>query len=251
MVASSPRYLRVEFEAVDSLTPSVDDAEFYFTPGDALVQFRCARRSGFTDFGASRRRMDSIRIALQFESVGIKDRQAVNWPRNLDMTRTKDIVVVRGLGALWNWISFFNAKFSIKVEWSSKRVNCQSITYIFRKLQNYRGVIWIPYATFILNQFTESTMGVLLLKHFPAGGYSFFIWILSLGSKTLARACLMSLRRAPPYRDMPNTQNFPSFPCASSVFFCCLDRSRSCVTGNARSSSARVQLTRLVHPLET
>lgn len=116
MVASSPRYLRVEFEAVDSLTPSVDDAEFYFTPGDALVQFRCARRSGFTDFGASRRRMDSIRIALQFESVGIKDRQAVNWPRNLDMTRTKDIVVVRGLGALWNWISFFNAKFSIKVE---------------------------------------------------------------------------------------------------------------------------------------
>lgn len=83
VVASSPRYLRVEFEALDALTSSVDDAEFYFTPGDALVQFRCARRSGFTDFGASRRRMDNVRIALQFESVSIKKRQGVNWLRNL------------------------------------------------------------------------------------------------------------------------------------------------------------------------
>lgn len=71
MVASSPRYLRVEFEASKAFPPSVDDAEFYFTPGDALVQFRCARRNGSTDFGANRRRMDGIRIALNFESVRI------------------------------------------------------------------------------------------------------------------------------------------------------------------------------------
>lgn len=33
------------------------------------MQFRCARRNGPTDFGASRRRMDGIRQALKFESV--------------------------------------------------------------------------------------------------------------------------------------------------------------------------------------
>lgn len=73
VVASSPRYLRVEFEAAKSLLlpPSLDDAEFYFTPGDALVQFRSARRSGPADFGANRKRMDSIRIALNFESVSL------------------------------------------------------------------------------------------------------------------------------------------------------------------------------------
>ncbi|CAM9154366.1 unnamed protein product, partial [Hapterophycus canaliculatus] len=69
VIASSSRYLRVEFEAPKAFPASVDDAEFYFTPGDALVQFRCARRNGPTDFGANRKRMDSIRIALKFESV--------------------------------------------------------------------------------------------------------------------------------------------------------------------------------------
>lgn len=71
VIASSPRYLRVEFQSAAAafMPASVDDAEFYFTPGDALVQFRCARRNGPTDFGASRRRMDSIRIAMKFESV--------------------------------------------------------------------------------------------------------------------------------------------------------------------------------------
>ncbi|CAM9188410.1 unnamed protein product [Ascophyllum nodosum] len=71
VVSAAPRYLRVEFKVADALPASVDDAEFYFTPGDALVQFRCARRTGFTDFGASRRRMDSIRIALKFESIPV------------------------------------------------------------------------------------------------------------------------------------------------------------------------------------
>ena len=63
----------------DALPASVDDAEFYFTPGDALVQFRCARRTGFTDFGASRRRMDSIRIALKFESVRAMGLRLLWW----------------------------------------------------------------------------------------------------------------------------------------------------------------------------
>lgn len=81
MIASSPRYLRVEFEAANAFPASVDDAEFYFTPGDALVQFRCARRDGPTDFGASRRRMDSIRIALKFESVRVQQAKATDSSR--------------------------------------------------------------------------------------------------------------------------------------------------------------------------
>lgn len=72
VIASSPRYLRVEFESAQVISSSVDDAEFYFTPDDALVQFRCARRNGPTDLGANRRRMDSIRLALNFESVSFQ-----------------------------------------------------------------------------------------------------------------------------------------------------------------------------------
>lgn len=69
MVGSSPRYLRVEFNEKAAFSPAVDDAEFYFTPGDEIVQFRSARRNAPTDFGANRKRMDSIRIALNFEAV--------------------------------------------------------------------------------------------------------------------------------------------------------------------------------------
>eukprot|EP00904_Undaria_pinnatifida_P006759 jgi/Undpi1/3212/HiC_scaffold_15.g06586.m1 len=71
VVAFSPRYLRVEYEAANPLQASVDDVEFYFTPGDALVQFRCARRRGVTDLGAGRKRMDSIRLALKFEPIPV------------------------------------------------------------------------------------------------------------------------------------------------------------------------------------
>lgn len=85
VVATSPRYLRVEFDAGKTLPASVDDGEFYFTPGDALVQFRCARRSGLTDFGANRRRMDGIRLALNFESV--RARGGVGWGVHHDITR--------------------------------------------------------------------------------------------------------------------------------------------------------------------
>lgn len=69
VVSSSERYMRLEFSANQAFPSIVDDAEFYFTPGDALIQFRSARRSGPTDFGANRRRMDNIRVALNFESV--------------------------------------------------------------------------------------------------------------------------------------------------------------------------------------
>ncbi|CAM9124329.1 unnamed protein product [Discosporangium mesarthrocarpum] len=68
---ATPRYLRAEYEVRSSLPPTVDEVEFYFTPGDDLVQFRASRREGPTDFGANRRRMDGIRMALHFESIPV------------------------------------------------------------------------------------------------------------------------------------------------------------------------------------
>lgn len=88
VVASSPRYVRVEFDAGKALPASVDDGEFYFTPGDALVQFRCSRRNGPTDFGANRRRMDGIRLALNFESVSTRGGAGCSSSQNVCRGRT-------------------------------------------------------------------------------------------------------------------------------------------------------------------
>jgi uncharacterized protein (DUF1499 family) len=65
------RYLRAEFAAKGPLGESVDEAEFFFTPNDVLVQFRAARRGGAPDFGANRQRMEKARIALGWEKVEV------------------------------------------------------------------------------------------------------------------------------------------------------------------------------------
>jgi hypothetical protein len=57
---------------VGGIASSVDDAQFYFTPGDVLVQFRSARRGNApTDFGANRRRLEKMRIALGYEKLPV------------------------------------------------------------------------------------------------------------------------------------------------------------------------------------
>jgi len=68
-VVSSERYLRVEI--ADETLKTVDDVEFYLTPGDNTVQFRAARRDSLPDFGVNRRRLESIRIALGLEKVPV------------------------------------------------------------------------------------------------------------------------------------------------------------------------------------
>jgi uncharacterized protein (DUF1499 family) len=67
------RYLRVEFEERSPLGgTNIDDAEFFFTPNDTLVQFRSVRRgSSPTDFGANRKRLEKARIALGYEKVPV------------------------------------------------------------------------------------------------------------------------------------------------------------------------------------
>lgn len=77
------RYLRAEFRSSNLLgQPTVDDAEFYFTPNDTLVQFRASRRGETpSDLGANRRRLEKIRIALGWEKVPVlRNRRQVSFP---------------------------------------------------------------------------------------------------------------------------------------------------------------------------
>jgi uncharacterized protein (DUF1499 family) len=63
------RYVRVEFTNKDA---SVDDTEFYFTPGDCTIQFRSNRRGNVvSDLGVNRRRIENIRISLKLDSVPV------------------------------------------------------------------------------------------------------------------------------------------------------------------------------------
>lgn len=68
IVRHSDDYLRVEFTDIFAHT---DDAEFYFTPGDVLVQFRSARRGSSLDWNVNKDRMESLRKALHFTKVPI------------------------------------------------------------------------------------------------------------------------------------------------------------------------------------
>lgn len=58
----------------------IDDAEFYFTPNDNTIQFRSIRRGNQFDFGANRKRIEQLRIALRFESVPVlRSRKLSLW----------------------------------------------------------------------------------------------------------------------------------------------------------------------------
>ena len=71
VVEQDERYLRAEFASRGPLGDAVDDAEFFFTPDDVLVQFRAARRGDAPDFGANRKRLERARIALGWEKVEV------------------------------------------------------------------------------------------------------------------------------------------------------------------------------------
>lgn len=65
------RYLRVEFEETGLTGAAVDEAEFFFTPNDSLVQFKAVRRGGGPDFGTNKKRLEKARIALGWEKVPV------------------------------------------------------------------------------------------------------------------------------------------------------------------------------------
>lgn len=72
VVVADERYLRAEFVSSGLLGTAVDEAEFYYSPDDTLIQFRASRRGeAVSDFGANRKRLEQARIALGYEKVPV------------------------------------------------------------------------------------------------------------------------------------------------------------------------------------
>lgn len=63
VVTSEPEYLHAEFRT--PVLRFVDDVEFLAVPAEGIIHFRSASRVGHSDFGVNRRRMETIRAALQ------------------------------------------------------------------------------------------------------------------------------------------------------------------------------------------
>jgi apolipoprotein D and lipocalin family protein len=59
MVRIEEDYIHAEF--VSSFFKFVDDVEFYFDPAQKLIQVRSASRTGYSDLGVNRRRIEAIR----------------------------------------------------------------------------------------------------------------------------------------------------------------------------------------------
>lgn len=63
VVADGEDYLHVEFRS--RIFRFVDDVEFFFDEADSLVQFRSAARTGYSDMGVNRKRMEEIRARFE------------------------------------------------------------------------------------------------------------------------------------------------------------------------------------------
>jgi len=59
VVADEGDYLHVEFRS--RIFRFVDDVEFFFDEADSVVQFRSGSRTGYSDMGVNRKRMEEIR----------------------------------------------------------------------------------------------------------------------------------------------------------------------------------------------
>ena len=62
IVAETGNYLHAECRSF--LFGFVDDLELYLRPEDGIIAVRSAARSGYSDFGVNRRRIESLRTSL-------------------------------------------------------------------------------------------------------------------------------------------------------------------------------------------
>eukprot|EP00238_Polyblepharides_amylifera_P014977 CAMPEP_0196581750 /NCGR_PEP_ID=MMETSP1081-20130531/35334_1 /TAXON_ID=36882 /ORGANISM="Pyramimonas amylifera, Strain CCMP720" /LENGTH=92 /DNA_ID=CAMNT_0041902091 /DNA_START=492 /DNA_END=770 /DNA_ORIENTATION=+ len=63
IIEETDEYLRTEFQG--PIFGFVDDVEFYFVSNAPEVEYRSASRLGNSDFGANRKRIRALRLALQ------------------------------------------------------------------------------------------------------------------------------------------------------------------------------------------
>lgn len=67
LVAESADYLHVEFTSL--IFRFVDDVEFQLRPEQNIIAVRSASRVGYSDLGANRQRVESIRAALHAQGI--------------------------------------------------------------------------------------------------------------------------------------------------------------------------------------
>jgi len=66
IVRSEPGYFSAEFRSL--IFRFVDEAEFSFDESAKLIHFRCGARTGYSDFGVNRSRLETI--AAKFKALG-------------------------------------------------------------------------------------------------------------------------------------------------------------------------------------
>ena len=63
LVEEDEDYLHYEFTSL--LLRFVDDVEFVFDDATKTIHFRSASRTGYSDLGVNRRRMEEIRVVVE------------------------------------------------------------------------------------------------------------------------------------------------------------------------------------------
>ena len=63
VITDGENYLYVEFRS--HIFRFVDDVELFFDEADSLVHFRAASRTGYSDMGVNRKRMEEIRVRFE------------------------------------------------------------------------------------------------------------------------------------------------------------------------------------------
>jgi uncharacterized protein (DUF1499 family) len=67
LITIDERYLHVEVES--AVFRFVDDTEFLLRPAEGLIAVRSAARTGYSDFGVNRKRVERIRDALRARNL--------------------------------------------------------------------------------------------------------------------------------------------------------------------------------------
>ena len=63
VITETPDYLHAECRS--AVFGFVDDLELHLRPGEGIIAIRSAARSGHSDFGVNRKRLEELRSALQ------------------------------------------------------------------------------------------------------------------------------------------------------------------------------------------